>query len=227
MNLRYALRQLGKAPGFTTAAVATLALGIGANTAVFSLIQAVILTPLPYASPERLVMIWNMTTPSDRTWLSAPEIVHYREGSRSFAQLGAYIEGDANLTGDDNPERVPAASVTGDLFDTLGVPALLGRTLGSADSAPGAADVVVLGHGIWQRRFGASPTILGDRIQVNGRSREVVGVMPPDFHLPVDYRGSRQTELWMSAIIDPANLGQWGNRSFMAVARLTPEATPA
>ena len=225
MNLRHALRLLGKAPGFAIAAVATIALGIGANTAIFSLVTAVILTPLPYASPERLVMIWNMTTPSDRTWLSAPEIVHYREGSTSFAQIGAYIEGDANLTGAGNPERVPAASATGELFDTLGVPALLGRTLAPADSAPGAADVVVLGHGLWHRRFGAAPTIIGERIQVNGRPREVVGIMPPDFQLPVDFRSSRPRELWMAAIIDPTNLGQWGNRSFLTVARLAPGAT--
>ncbi len=225
MNLRYALRLLAKAPGFAIAAVATIALGIGANTAIFSLVKAVILTPLPYASPERLVMIWNLTTPSDRTWLSAPEIVHYREGSTSLAQVGGYIEGDANLTGDDNPERVPAASVTGELFETLGVPALLGRTLGPADSTPGAADVVVLGYGIWQRRFGASAAIIGERIQVNGRTREVVGIMPPDFHLPLDYGGTRPTQLWTAVIIDRADLGEFGNRSFLSVARLAPAAT--
>ncbi len=92
MNLRYALRLLGKAPGFTAAAVATLALGIGANTAIFSLVQTVILTPLPYADPDRLVMIWNVTTPNDGTWLSAPEVVSYRDDMTSFAQLGAYRE---------------------------------------------------------------------------------------------------------------------------------------
>jgi hypothetical protein len=104
---------------------------------------------------------------------------------------------------------VPAASVTGELFETLGVPALLGRTLGPADSTPGAADVVVLGYGIWQRRFGASPAIVGERIQVNGRAREVVGIMPPDFHLPLDYSGTRPTQLWTAVIIDPADLGEW------------------
>ena len=222
MTLRYALRGLVKAPGFTTAAVATLALGIGANTAIFSLVKTVILTPLPYANPDRLIMLWNVTTPGEMTWLSAPEVVSYREDAESLAQLGAYIEADANLTGGDGPERVRSAVVTGELFDTLGVPALLGRTLGPADSQPGATETVVLGHGLWVRRHGGSPAILGQHIQVGGRAREVVGVMPAGFRLPVDYRASRPTELWTAAVIDRANLGQWGNRSYLAVGRLRP-----
>ena len=222
MNLRYAIRLLVKSPGFAVAAITTLALGIGANTAIFSLVKTVVLAPLPYADPERLVMIWNMATPSDNTWLSAPEVVNYRADAASFAQLGAYIETDANLTDGNEPERVRAASVTGELFDTLGVPARLGRALRPADGEPGAPETVVLGHGLWQRRFGGSPAIIGERIQVNGRLREVVGVMPPEFRLPVDYRASRPTELWFAATIDRANLGQWGNRSFMAVARMKP-----
>ena len=222
MNLRYAIRLLAKSPGFAAAAVATLALGIGANTAIFSLVQTVILTPLPYAESERLVMIWNTTTPADSTWLSPPEVVNYRIESRSFAQLGGYIEGDANLTGGDSPERVRAATVTGELFDTLGVPPLLGRSLQPSDNKLGAAETVVLSHALWQRRFGGDPHIIGQRIEVNGRSREVVGVMPPAFRLPMDYRASRPTELWTAAVIDPASLGQWGNRSFYAVARLKP-----
>jgi predicted permease len=226
MHLRYALRLLIKAPGFTLAAVATLALGIGANTAIFSLIKTVVLTPLPYAEPERLVMIWDVTRPDDNTWLSAPEVVHYRDQAQTLAQLGGYILGDANLTGGDVPERVRAGAVTGHLFETLGVPAMLGRTLEPADADPGAAETVVLGHGLWQRRFGGSPAILGQRIEVNGRPREVVGVMAAGFRLPVDYRATRPTELWFAATIDRANLGQWGNRSFLTVARLKPDVTP-
>jgi predicted permease len=222
MHFRYALRVLLKAPGFAIAAIATLALGIGANTAIFSLTKTVLLTPLPYADAERLVMIWNMTTPADNTWLSAQEVVNYRAESRSFAQLGAYIQGDANLTGGENPERVPAASVTGELFNTLGVPATIGRTLGSADSEPGAADTVVLSHALWLRRFGGDPSVLGQRILVNGRSRDVVGVMPAEFRLPLDYRSARPTEIFVPVVIDRANLGQWGNRSFLAMARLNP-----
>jgi putative ABC transport system permease protein len=229
MNLRSAIRLLVKSPGFTLAAIATLALGIGANTAIFTLVKTVILTPLPYADPERLVMLWNLNTPFDSTWLSAPEVVNYKAESQTLAQVGAYMEADVNLTGADDPERVRSAVVTGELFDTLGVPPLLGRPLNSADSQPGAAENVVIGHGLWQRRFGGSPSIVGQRIQVNGRSREVVGVMPRGFRMPVDYRATRVTELWTAAILDPANLGQWGNRSYLTVARLKPgvDATTA
>jgi predicted permease len=227
MDVRYALRLLAKSPGFTLAAVATLALGIGANTAIFSLVKAVILTPLPYADPERLVMIWNTTTPADSTWLSLQEVVNYRGQSRSLVQLGAYIDGDANLTGGDHPERVRSATVTGELFDTLGVAPLHGRTLAAADSEPGAPETAVLSHALWQRRFGGSRAVLGQRIEINGRMREVVGVMPPHFRLPVDYRASRATELWLPAVIDRANLGQWGSRSYLTFARLHPAATAA
>lgn len=222
MDLRHALRLLLKSPGFAIAAIATLALGIGANTAIFSLVKTVILTPLPYANAERLVMIWNMTTPADSTWLSAPEVVGYRDEAQSLEQLGGYIQADANLTGGDQPERVRTAAVSGELFDTLGVPPALGRTLGPADSEPGAPDTVVLSYALWQRRFGGVDSVIGQRIQVNGRAREVVGVMPRRFQMPLDYRGSRATELWTGAVIDRANLGQWGNRSFLAVARLRP-----
>jgi putative ABC transport system permease protein len=226
MNLRYAIRLLVKSPGFAIAAIATLALGIGANTAIFSLVKTVILTPLPYADAGRLVMIWNMTTPADSTWLSAQEVVNYRADSQSFVQLGGYIQGDANLTGGDSPERVPAGSVTGELFDALGVSPLMGRTLRPADSEPGAAETVVISHALWQRRFGGAPSTLGQRIQINGRTREVVGIMPPGFRMPLDYRNSRPTELWTAAVIDRANLGQWGNRSFLTVARLKPGVSP-
>ena len=227
MNLRYAIRLLVKSPGFTLAAVAALALGIGANTAIFSLVKTVLLTPLPYADPERLVMIWNLTTPADMTWLSLQEVVNYRGDARTFVQLGAYIDGDANLTGGDNPERVRAATVTGELFDTLGVAPLHGRTLGAVDSEPGAPETAVLSHALWLRRFGGSPAVLNQRIEINGRMREIVGVMPPEFRLPLDYRASRATELWLPAVINRADLGQWGSRSFLTFARLQPAATPA
>ena len=226
-NLRYAARVLVKSPAFTAAAITTLALGIGANTAIFSLVKTVMLAPLPYVQPERLVMVWNMASPDDMTWLSAQEVVHYRNDAASFERLGAYIEGNANLTGGQEPERVRTAQVTGELFETLGIAPLLGRGITTPDSTPTSADVVVLAYGLWQRRFGGDPSIIGQEVPVNGRLHTVVGVMPDRFRLPLDFRADRPTELYMPQGIDPANLGQWGSRSFLAVARLKPQTAAA
>jgi putative ABC transport system permease protein len=225
-NLRHAARVLVKAPGFTVAAVATLALGIGANTAIFSLVKTVMLRPLPYENPEQLVMIWDAASPRGVTHLSVQEIVSYGEDSDSFLQVGGYQEGNANLTGGQEPERVRAAFVTGNLFDTLGVGALVGRSFVASDSQPDAAPVAILSHALWQRRFGGSTDVIDQAIQVNGRARTVVGVMPASFRLPLDYRVDRPNEILIPQIIDRANLGQWGNRSFFGVARLKP-TTPA
>jgi putative ABC transport system permease protein len=226
-NVRHASRALRKSPGFTLAAVATLALGIGANTAIFSVAKAVMFTPLPYDRPEQLAMIWNAARPGDVTHLSLQEVVSYRDDSTTFAAVGAYIESNANLTGGDDPERVRSAVVTGELFATLGVTPLLGRPLTASDSAPGSAEVVVLGHGLWQRRFGGQPSVVGQTIIVNGRPREVVGVMPPAFQLPLDYLAARPTELWTPEVIDRARLGAWGDRSHIAVGRLTAASSAA
>ena len=185
-NVRHAARVLRKSPGFTLAAVATLALGIGANTAIFSVVKAVMFTPLPYDRPDQLVMIWNAARPGDMTHLSLQEVVSYRDDSTTFSGVGGYIETNVNLTGGDDPERVRAAVVTGELFSTLAMTPLLGRALSASDSAPGAPEVVALGNSLWQRRFGGTPNLVGQTIIVNGRLREVVGVMPPAFQLPMD-----------------------------------------
>jgi predicted permease len=226
-NLRHGVRLLVKSPGFTIAAVATIALGIGANTAIYSLIRTVMLQPLPYAAPDNLVMLWRPSNPEDMTWLSIREVVAYRQESTTLGQLAAYVETNANLIGGTEPERVPAAAVTADLFDLLGVAPILGRAFTPGEDATGSAEVVMLGHGLWQRRFGGQATIIGQTIRVNGRPRVVVGVMPPSFRLPVDYRADRPSQLWYPLAIDPANLGQWGNRSYFGVGRLAPGITPS
>jgi putative ABC transport system permease protein len=226
-NVRHAARVLRKSPGFTLAAVATLALGIGANTAIFSVVKAVMFTPLPYDRPDQLVMIWNAARPGDVTHLSLQEVVSYRDDSTTFSAVGGYIESNANLTGGDDPERVRAAVVTGELFSTLGVTPLLGRALSASDSAPGAPEVVVLGNNLWQRRFGGTPNIVGQTIIVNGRPREVVGVMPPAFQLPMDYLADRPTELWIPEVIDRTRLGAWGDRSHVGVGRLRSTSSAA
>jgi predicted permease len=226
-NVRYAVRVLLKSPGFTLAAVATLALGIGANTAIFSVVKAVMFTPLPYGQPEELVMVWNATSPGDVTHLSLQEVVSYRNDISSFVSVGGYIESNANITGGADPERLRSAVVTGELFATLNVPALLGRVLTPQDSAPGVADVVVIGYGLWQRRFAGATNVIGQSLLVNGRPREIVGVMPQAFRLPLDYLNERPTELWTAESVDPARLGAWGDRSHVGVGRLRRDATPA
>jgi predicted permease len=224
-NIRHAARFLVKSPGFTLAAVLTLGLGVGANAAIFTLVKAVILQPLPYADPGRLLIIWKASDPGDVTHLSIREILGYREGA-SLERLGAYMDATANLTGGLEAERVRSALVTPELFETLGVAPMLGRTFDAAEGAPGGASVVVLGHGLWQRRFGGAADIVGRSIQVNGVPRTVVGVMPAGFRLPVDYRVDRASELWTPLVIDPARLEQWGSRSYFGIGRLRPGVAP-
>ena len=226
-NLRHAARLLLTSPGFTIAAVVTLALGIGANTAIFSLIKAVMLQPLPYGNPQELVMVWNAARRNEATWLSDRELLSYREESRSFAQLAAYVETAANLTGGQDPERVRAAAVTANIFDTLGVTPLLGRSFAAGEDEPGAEPSVILSQALWQRRFGGAPDIIGRVLSIGGRPHTVVGVMPASVRLPVDYRATRPTELWFPLSIDRANPGQWGSRSNFVVGRLASGVDPA
>ena len=226
-DVRYALRMLRRSPAFTLTAIGTLALGIGANAAIFSLVKAVLLEPLPYQDPSRLVMIWNPSEEKDPTWLSAPEIESYRHEAHSFASLAAWDTGDVNLTGGGDPERVRVGLVTGEMFDLLGVPAASGRGLQAADVRPGAAPVIVLGSGLWTRRFGGDASIVGQSIQINGVSRLVVGVMPASFRLPLDYRSDQPTEAWIPLVFTPDNLASWGDHSYFGVARLAPGVAPA
>lgn len=226
-DLQHTIRMFLKTPGFTVAAAATLGLGIGANTALFSLMKAVLVEPLPYSAPDRLVAVWDPAHPRETTHLSVREIVSYAEEVRSLETVAGYTETNANLTGDANPERVRAAAVTVNLFDTLGVAPILGRTLTATDGQPGGQLVVMLSHGLWQTRFGAASDVVGRSVIVNGRARTVVGVMPPSFRLPLDFRSDRPTEIWLPLAIDPVNLGAWGDRSYYAIGRLAPGIAPA
>ena len=225
-DVHHAFRLLRRSPGFTAAAVVTLGLGIGVNTALFSVIKAVILRPLPYADPARIVAVWEMNDPENFTHLSMREILSYGAESASLEQLAGYTETNANLTGGTEPERIRAAAVTGNIFATLGVGPLLGRGFAPRDNDPGAPLVVMLGHDVWQRRFSGAD-VIGQTIRVNGRPRTVIGIMPPSFRLPLDYRAARPTEVWYPLTIDRANLEHWGSRSYFAVGRLKREATAA
>ncbi|HEX8073336.1 MAG TPA: ABC transporter permease [Pyrinomonadaceae bacterium] len=173
-DLHYAVRMLAKHPGFTAAAVLTLALGIGANTAIFSVVNAVLLRPLPYAEPGRLVTM--------RSNQSLPDLEDIKAQSQSFAALGGAVKQALDYTGEGEPLQVQAQLVNADLFDALGVPARLGRTITPDEDKVGGARVVVLSHGFWQRRFGGDPGVLGRQMPLSGNSYTVVGVMPPEFN---------------------------------------------
>jgi len=181
-DLRHAISRLLRDRGFAAITIVTLALGIGANTAVFSLVQTVLLQPLPYGDAGRVVMVWGPDR-AETTWLSLQEVVSYGRQSQTLAAMSGYQELDANLTGGQEPERVRAAAVTPNLFDVLRVPAALGRLV-SADDEQGTSDAIVLSHGLWQRRFGGAQDIIGRAIQVNGAPRTVIGVMPLRFGCP-------------------------------------------
>ena len=226
-DVRVSIRRLLQRPLFTLTAVLVLGLGIGASGVVLSLARVVVLKPLPYGDPDRLVLIWNAREPGETTWLSAQEVTSYRRDARAFDEVAAYTTTASSLTDGGEPERVVSAAVTPELFDTLRVPALVGRTFSSADVAAGVSGPVILGHGLWQRRFAGDPGVVGRTVQLDGRARTVVGVMPASFQLPLDYRGDRPTELWTVLVWDAANLGSWGNRSYIGVGRLAPGRAPA
>jgi putative ABC transport system permease protein len=226
-DLRVAVRRLVGRPLFTAAAVLVLGLGIGASGVVLSLARVVVLQPLPYAEPGRLVLLWNAREPGETTWLSAQEVVSYGRDAAALQRVDAYTTTSGSLTGGGEPERVTSAATTPGLFETLGVAPLLGRTFQPDDVAAGASSPVVIGHGLWQRRFGGDPGLVGQTVQLDGRARTVIGVMPASFRLPLDYRAERPTELWTVLTWDASNLGSWGNRSYIGVARLAPGRTPA
>jgi predicted permease len=204
---------------FAAITIVTLALGIGANTAVFSLVKTALLSPLPYGNADRLAAIWGPDR-AETTHLSLREIDGYARESQSFADVAGYQEYDASLTGGQEPELIRGGSATPNLFEVTRTPALLGRTFTAADTAGGTSDVMVISHALWQRRFGGAPDIIGRTVQVNGRARQVIGVMPASFRLPNDYASLRPTEAWVPEVVDPASLGAWGNRSYSGLARL-------
>ena len=170
-DLRFGARTLGRNPGFAVIAVVTLALGIGANAAIFSVVNAVLLRPLPWSEPDRAVMIWSKWVSFDKTWVATGEVVDYRRRAQTLAEVAAWSEGQVNLTGSDaEPERVDAATVTANTFSTLGASPMLGRTFTAKEDVPNGPNVAVIGFGLWHRRFASDPSIVGKSILINGRA---------------------------------------------------------
>ncbi|HWS87824.1 MAG TPA: ABC transporter permease [Pyrinomonadaceae bacterium] len=184
-DLRFGVRTLAKRPGFALVAVLTLALGIGANTAIFSVVNAVLLRPLPFKDAERLVIVYEATQSVPRDFVSVPNLEDYRAGSRSFEGFTTFVPQSVNLTGAGaEPERVIGAFVTSSFFPVLGVQPARGRAFTTEDDAQGGGQVALITHELWQRRFGADPEIIGRSLTFNGEPYTVVGVMPAGFRYP-------------------------------------------
>ncbi|HEY6059591.1 MAG TPA: ABC transporter permease, partial [Gemmatimonadales bacterium] len=200
-DIRYAARTLLKSPGFTVSAVLTLALGIGANAAIFSVVEGVLLRSLPYRAPDRLVMLWenHPQEGAPRSPFAPANYTDLRAQTGSFESLGAiYPYSTVNLTGVGEPEQLRLLRVSADLFPTLGVAARLGRTLLPADDRPGGPNVVVISDGFWRSRFGADSGAVGRSVTLGGEPYTVVGVMPPGFALPT----------WSGDLIAPLGLDE-------------------
>jgi len=191
-DLRYALRQLRKSPGFTAVAVVTLALGIAANTAIFSVIDVVLVRPLPFGAPDRLVWLNGKMPMTDEAGVSPPDFRDYRASNRTFDGLAAmgYAPGPANLTGD-KPEQVLTTIASANFFDCLGVRPLIGRDFLPTDEQVNLPQVAILGYGLWKRNFGGDRNVLGRAIRMDGQSLTVVGVLPSDLPL------LSEAQLWL------------------------------
>jgi len=227
-DLRYGARSLGRSPAFTAVAVLALALGIGANSAVFSMVDGVLLRPLPYGNADRAVMLWSTWPGYDRTWLSEPEVVDYRSQRQVFDIVAPFSLGSATLTGDGEPERVRAASLSAEVLPALGVTPTLGRNFTAAEDLPDslAGRVALLSHALWRRRYAGDPSVVGRAIQVGLRSFTVVGVLPDEFRLPNDFVGE-PVQLYSPIGLDPnPDPDSRGNHGLYAVARLAPGVTP-
>jgi putative ABC transport system permease protein len=214
---------LVKNPGFSLIAVLALTLGIGADSAIFSVVNAVLLRPLPYFESERLVVLRERSPQLEGMSVAYPNFVDWREQNSTFENIGVYRRQSYNLTGSGEPERLVGAQVSADVFAAVRVNAARGRVFSNDEDKPGAAPVVVLSHGLWQRRFGGDPGILDQSLTLDGRSFTVIGVMPSDFQFPF-----RATELWTSAGQASENPG-WQNRGnhpgLTGIARLKPGVT--
>jgi predicted permease len=222
-DLRYALRQVRRNPGFSAVAIATLALGIGVNTAMFSAVDAVLIRPLPYVDADRLVMVWddNSRVGDSAHFFSTPaEWFEWRRHNTVFTDIAGTQPGDAALSGNGEPEELPARKVTGNFWKVLGAQPLLGRTFTEDEDARGDR-VVVISHGLWQRRFGASPDVVGQMITLNDNSYQVVGVMPREFY----FMPARDIDIWMPTSFTPQMLRHWGWHDLHIVARLKPGLT--
>lgn len=226
-DIRYAFRMLLKRPSFTVIVVLTLALGIGANTTIFSAIDAVLLNPLPYKDAERLMVVWETNKQLgpemwDRNEAAIGNFLDWRSRSQSFDQLGALFDTDMNLTGVGEPQRIKSCVVTANFFQVLGVQPLLGRSFPPEAETPGSPFTAIISHELWQRQFGSDPSLINKDLTLNGHQVSVIGVMPPGFELQFPITG--HVDMWVPMIIDAADpdYHDRGNNFLYTLGRLKP-----
>jgi putative ABC transport system permease protein len=220
MDLRYGLRTLRKNRGFAAVAILTLALGIGANTAIFSAVNAVLLRPLPFTQPERLVQLWESESAVPQAPFAAPDFVDWRAQNQTFDDMAIYTWPQSlNLSGAGEPEHIAGVLTQANFFSVLGSAPMLGRTFAQGEDQAGHNHVAVLSYGLWQRRFGGTRDALGKEIELGGEKYEIVGIMPPDFRMGL------RADLWTPIDMDLKKLPARGNHSFPAIGRLKPGVT--
>jgi putative ABC transport system permease protein len=221
-DLRFGIRMLVKSKGFTMVAVLSLALGIGANTAIFSVINTVLLNLLPYKDPARLMVVWETNRQLgpemwDRNEVAIGNFLDWRSRNQVFDQLGALFDTNVNLTGIGEPERIKSFVVTTNFFQVLGVQPMLGRSFLPEEEKPGSPRVVILSHDLWQRLFSSDRSLINKSLTLNGNPVAVIGVMPPAFEL--QFPISMRVDMWLPMPIDPADLDR-GTNYLYVLARL-------
>ncbi|HLY20130.1 MAG TPA: ABC transporter permease, partial [Bryobacteraceae bacterium] len=229
--MKYALRTLWKDRGFAAMAILSLAIGIGANTAIFSMVNGVLLRPLDFPDPQRLVAI-SITTPQfrneDMLAINVAQLLAWRKRTHSFESIGAYRNINMSLTGDGRPELIPGARVSANFFDVLGVNPRLGRSFREPEDHYGEHQVVILADSLWRRRFGGDPSVIGRKITVGAAPYIVVGVLPPDFEFPKQPNdsGTRlngRMEMFRPMAYEPHEVVPHnGDLNYVAIARLRP-----
>src|SRR2546425_4470022 len=222
-DIRYAIRVCVRTPGFTAVAVLALALGIGANTAIFTIVNAVLLERLPFRDPNGIVALWeeNARRPGRSNVVGPSQFIRWGDRSTSFERMAAFVDTRANLTGGGNPEEVIVLNVTAGFFPILGVPPLLGRPFSDSENTDPQSSVVILSADFWQRRVGGGPQGIGRRNQPNSRAPTPLGVMPPDFRLRVNLaaQSGKPADLWGPMVFAAGRRGFRG-RHLGSVARL-------
>jgi putative ABC transport system permease protein len=222
-DIRYAFRMMFKNPGFTLVALITLALGIGANTAIFSLVNGLLLRPLPYGNPDRIVMVWQdyrERTGRDKEWTSPDTFFDWRDQNHSFESISVLDAWLPTILGGE-PEQVPGATVTYNMFSVRGVSPAIGRTFLAEEDKPNGRKVVILSDGLWKRRFGADRNVIGKDILINSEKYSVIGVMPPKFEFPME----PAAQIWTPMHVDSANSCGRDCITLRSIARLKPGIT--